>query len=80
MFNPLIEDLSGLKDEELSSKMNDLTKKYTIALKLGNSALAQQIIIASEALRDETLRRQRDAAKKLMDRQNKDLDDLINVG
>ena len=80
MFNPLMEDLTHLKDVDLDSKISDLNKKYGIALKIGNSAIAMQIAVALESLRDEVQRRQYEANKKLMQKQNKDLDGLINVG
>ena len=80
MFNPLLEDLTLLKDADLESRMVDLNKKYSIALRTGNGMLAQQVAIVIEAIREETLRRQREATKKLLQKQNKDLDDLINVG
>jgi hypothetical protein len=80
MFNPLLEDLTTLKDTELDTRTNDLNKKYGIAMRTGNGALAQQVAIVIEALREETARRQFEANKKLMSKQNKDLDNLINVG
>jgi hypothetical protein len=80
MFNPLLEDLTLIKDVELESRMVDLNKKYSIALRTGNGMLAQQVAVVIEAIREETLRRQREATKKLLQKQNKDLDDLINVG
>jgi hypothetical protein len=80
MFNPLLEDLTLLKDIDLESRMVDLNKKYSIALRTGNGMLAQQVAVVIEAIREETLRRQREATKKLLQKQNKDLDDLINVG
>jgi hypothetical protein len=80
MFNPLLEDLTLIKDVELESRMVDLNKKYGIALRTGNGMLAQQVAVVIEAIREETLRRQREATKKLLQKQNKDLDDLINVG
>jgi hypothetical protein len=80
MFNPLLEDLTLLKDADLESRMVDLNKKYSIALRTGNGMLAQQVAVVIEAIREETLRRQREATKKLLQKQNKDLDDLINVG
>ena len=80
MFNPLIDDLSRFKDEELTSQINDLTKKYNIATRLGNGSVAHQIIVVIEMLRSEAAKRQHDAAKKLLEKQNKDLDGLINVG
>jgi hypothetical protein len=80
MFNPLLEDLTLLKDADLESRMTDLNKKYSIALRTGNGMLAQQVAVVIEAIRDESQRRQREATKKLLQKQNKDLDDLINVG
>lgn len=80
MFNPLMDDLTSFKDEELSSKIADLIKKYNIALKMGNGALAQQVVVALDVLQTENLRRQHEASKRLLEKQNKDLDGLINVG
>jgi hypothetical protein len=80
MFNPLLEDLTLLKDADLESRMTDLNKKYSIALRTGNGMLAQQVAVVIEAIRDESQRRQREATKKLLQKQNKDLDGLINVG
>ena len=80
MFNPLLEDLTTLKDTELDTRTNDLNKKYGIAMRMGNGGVAMQIAVVLEALRDEVQRRQLEASKKLMQKQNKDLDGLINVG
>jgi hypothetical protein len=80
MFNPLLEDLTLIKDADLESRMTDLNKKYSIALRTGNGMLAQQVAVVIEAIRDESQRRQREATKKLLQKQNKDLDGLINVG
>lgn len=80
MFNPLLEDLSHFKDTELDEKITDLNKKYTIALRMGNSGLANQIAISLDSFRAEMARRQQEASKKLLDKQKKDLDGLINIG
>jgi hypothetical protein len=80
MFNPLLEDLTQIKDADLESKMSDLNRKYNIALRMGNGAIAQQIAVVIEAVRNESMRRQHEATKKLMAKQSKDLDGLINVG
>jgi len=79
MFNPLLNDFSNLKDSELESRVSDLNKKYNIALRMGNGSLAFQISIIIASLKDETIRRQNEATKKLMQKQNKDLDGLINI-
>jgi hypothetical protein len=80
MFNPLVEDLTHLKDTDLDSRMNDLNKKYSIAMRLGNGSVGMQIAVVLDQLREEVQRRQIEASKKLMSKQNKDLDNLINVG
>jgi hypothetical protein len=80
MFNPLLEDLTQLKDADLESRMSDLNKKYNIAMRSGNSALGIQVAVVLEAIKEELARRQIEATKKLMQKQNKDLDDLINIG
>lgn len=80
MFNPLLEDLTKLKDVDLENKISDLNKKYSIAMRMGNGDVGQQIAMTLEAFRMETQRRQLEATKKLLEKQNKDLDGLINVG
>jgi hypothetical protein len=80
MFNPLLEDLTKLKDTDLESKISDLNKKYSIAMRMGNGDVGQQIAMTLDAFRMETQRRQIEATKKLLEKQNKDLDGLINVG
>lgn len=80
MFNPLLEDLSHYKDSELDEKIAELNKKYTIALRMGNSGIATQIAISLDAFRSELSKRQQEASKKMLEKQRKDLDGLINIG
>jgi hypothetical protein len=80
MFNPLLEDTSKLKDQDLEKKILDLNQKYHLALRLGQGGLAQQIIVNLEAYRMEFHHRQHEAMKKLQEKQKtQGLDDLINV-
>jgi hypothetical protein len=79
MFHPLLGNPQDLKDQELDAKIFDLTKKYYIASSLGQGAAANQIVIALDMYREEQQRRQYEATKNLMKKQDKDLDDLINV-
>lgn len=80
MFNPLLDNLTSLKDADLETMYSDLNKKYSTCLKLNNSALAQQVVVAITMVREELLKRQQDATRKLMEKQNKDIDGLINIG
>ena len=80
MFNPLLEDPSKLKDQDLENKILDLSQKYHVALRLGQGGLAHQVVMNLEAYKMEQQRRQMEAMKDLQTKQKKQgLDDLINV-
>ena len=79
MFHPLLGDLSKIKDTELENRILDITKKYHIAIRLGQGGVAQQIITVLEVYRIEQSKRQQLSMQSTMKKQNKDLDDLINV-
>ena len=80
MFDPLIEDPSKLKDQDLENKILDLSRKYGIAMRLGQGSIAQQIVITLDAYRMEQQARQIEAMKTIQEKQKKQgLDDLINV-
>lgn len=79
MYHPLLEDPRTLKDQDLENKILDLGRKYHIAARLGQGGAAQQIVMALEMYKAETQRRQAEQVKEMMKKQNKGLDDLINV-
>lgn len=78
MFNPLISDLSKIKNDDLELKIMDLMKKYTIAAKFGQGAVCVQINLLLEAYRSEQ-RKRYDLESQKLAQKNKNLDDLINV-
>lgn len=78
MFNPLLPDLSKLKNEDIELKINELMRKYLIAARSGQGVVCQQINIILETYKDEQRKRFNDANKKVL-QQNKNLDDFINV-
>jgi hypothetical protein len=75
-MHPLAGDLASLKDAELESKMNDLTKKYFMT---NNMDLRMQMSNLLESYKEELSRRQRAALEKMMSNRDKSLDKLINV-
>lgn len=80
MFNPLLPDLSTVKDQDLENIIIDLSRKYHIAARSGNGALCNQISITLEQYKDEQRQRNIQKNNNLNIRnQNKDLDDLIKV-
>jgi len=75
-MHPLIGDLSALKDSEVDSKINDLTRKYFATT---NFEVQQQIVMALETYKAELAKRQAATFEKMMNTRNKDLDKLIKV-
>jgi hypothetical protein len=79
MYNPLLGDPSHLKDSELEAKINELSRKYSIACRTGMNDVVDQLIIAIEMYRNEMVKRNQDALKKSIGKANGDLDGLINI-
>lgn len=79
MYHPLLDDPSKLKDQDLENKILDLSRKYHIAARMGQGGVAQQIIVALDAYKSEQYRRQMENSQTMLKKQNKGLDDLINV-
>jgi hypothetical protein len=79
MYHPLLDDPSKLKDQDLENKILDLSRKYGIAARMGSGGVANQIIVALDMYRSEQSRRQMEQSRNTMTKQNKGLDDLINV-
>lgn len=78
MFNPLVQDLSRLKEDDLELKITELLKKYTIAARMGQSGVCEQISVLLQHYKNEMSRRHLESQKKLQEK-NKDLDDYINI-
>lgn len=80
MFNPLLSDPTKIKDEDLENKILDLSKKYQIAMRLGNGSVAQQIVLTLDTYKSEQMRRQAESMQALQKKsRDQGLDDLINV-
>jgi hypothetical protein len=75
-MHPLSGDLSVFKDQELETKINDLTKKYFMT---NNMEIRQQMSMLLESYKSELSKRQQAALEKLMASRDKTLDKLINV-
>jgi hypothetical protein len=75
-MHPLAGSFENLKDAELDSKINDLTKKYFMTQ---NTGLKAQMASLLDSYKEELARRQQAALKKMMDTRDKSLDKLINI-
>ena len=79
MFNPLLPDLSTLKNDDVDNKITELMQKYFMASRFGQSGVMQQISVILQAYKDEQFRRQQAANKKLIQNRNQDLDEFIKI-
>jgi hypothetical protein len=78
MFNPLLPDLSKLKNEDIDNKITELMKKFLIASRSGQGGVCAQISVILESYKQEQFKRQADALKKL-ENKHKDFEDFVNV-
>jgi hypothetical protein len=77
MFTPPFdEDLSGLKDNEIEDKVQELTKKYYTAARLGKPELLTQLTYFITIYKSEMTKR---AYQKTKGQLDGDIDQLINV-
>lgn len=75
MINDVINNLESLKDSELEEKIQDLTRKYYTAYRLGKPDLLTQISNFITIYKEEMSRRYLSKNNG----NNEDLDQLINV-
>ncbi len=76
MFHPLQQDLSNLSDSEVENKLQELSRKYFAAQRMGNRDLLTQVSTFVNIYRNELSRRYMTKNTGDLDR---DLDQLINV-
>lgn len=76
MFHPLADDLSKLTDSEVEEKLQELTRKYFAAQRMGNRELLTQLSTFVTMYRQEMSKRYLNRTNPNLD---KDLDQLINV-
>lgn len=75
-MHPLVNDLSSMKDPELESKINELTRKYFMTY---NPGIQAQIVAVLDSYKEELDKRKRLDYEKMMNTRDKGLDKLINV-
>ena len=78
MFNPLLQDLTALKNEDVDNKITELMQKYMIAARSGQGGVCNQIGVILEAYKDEQRRRNLLATQKAS-QSSRNLDDYINI-
>ncbi len=78
MFHPLAPDLSGLTDDELFNKLNELNGKMIIAWRSGSGSVVPQMQMMLDHYQQEAQRRN---AKKLeeMEKNSKGFKNIIDI-
>ena len=76
MFNPLVDDLSQLSDDEVNSKIRDLTKRYW---QTQNPQVKQQIQVMLSMFTEEQKSRMAKQQQQSSENGDSDLDNLINI-
>lgn len=78
MFNPLVDTMSSLSDEEIEGKIADLSRKYFLTK---NPSVQTQISSILDMYREELYTRKQIAAQRQKEQQNgdNDLDNLIKI-
>lgn len=77
MEHPLIGPLDNLTLEELSARINELTKKLSIATRSGNGHLCNQIRMAMENFQNKYQEKLKESYSKAQG--NTNFDDKINI-
>ena len=75
-MHPLSGDLSQLKDSEIETKINELSKKYFATY---NVDVREQMIMLLDTYKEELNNRRRAEYEKMVNSRDKNLDKLINV-
>lgn len=75
-MHPLMEDLSKLKDAELETRIQDLSKKFWM---IRNPTVLNQVSVLLEAYQAEMTERRQKAWNQQYQKRDKGLDDLIKV-
>lgn len=75
MEHPLIGDLNNLTMEELSSRISDLNRKLSIAMRSGNGHLCNQMRMAIESYQNKYQEKLQESYKK----SDANFDDKIQI-
>jgi hypothetical protein len=78
MFHPLVTDLSGLSDEDLTKKIAELSGKISSAYRLGSASAVSQMQMIMNHYQEEYQRR---SAKKLeeLEKHSKNFKNIIDI-
>ena len=70
MFNPLVENLSKLTDQQLEQKITEITRKYAMLRGMHNYAMMNQVGVILEMHRQEFMNRIQRKQEEIEKQQN----------
>jgi len=76
-MHPLMENTKSLKDSELETKIQELSRKYFQSAR--NPALQHQVLVMLESYKEELAVRRSKMWEEISQKRDTDLDNLINV-
>ncbi len=76
-MHPLMENTKSLKDSELETKIQELSRKYFQAAR--NPAPQHQVLVMLESYKEELAVRRSKMWEEISQKRDTDLDNLINV-
>jgi hypothetical protein len=76
MFNPLVDSIESLSEDEIQIKLSELSRKYWQSR---NPSVKQQIQTVMEMYKQELFIRKQKEMHKSKDSDDKDLDNLIKI-
>ena len=79
-MHPLAPDLSKVTDSELQAKVMDLSRKLSASYRMGNAELIHQVQMLYNECLEEQNTRERKKMEELLKSNNRDFDDIIDVG
>ena len=78
-MHPLQPDLSKITDTELSDKIGELNKKISIASRLGNGFLVQQLFMLLEGYQIEYRQRTEKQLNELLKQNGVEIKDTLDI-
>jgi hypothetical protein len=79
MFNPLVNNLSSLTDQQLEQKISEITRKYVMIRNSGNQSVVWQLAGVLDIYKQELLNRTYAKQKEAEKQKNPDLDPFASL-
>lgn len=79
MFNPLVQGLRDLTDQQLEQKIAEISRKYAMIRSMNNLAMLSQIALVLDTYKQEMLNRTYAKQKEIESQQGSKLDPFASL-